>query len=598
MKHSYQQEQIQSKALDKALIRRLWGYLGPFRFWVFLAILLLIISKGIEAYVPIAIGHLTQQILNNTQLSKENNNVLLSSILHSCFFIISLLVFSYLLDSINVVLRSWVGQKALYKLRTHVFQHIQEMPLRYFDRHTVGRLMTRTIHDVEQINQLFAESLIPLIGSLLLFICIAIGIIVIDWKLACVVAIIMPLVLWMTNRFRINQRRCYETIRTIVSAMNTFIQEHLMGASTIRSFGLAKKEKEHFEEINQDHCDVYVESIHHFSLFIASIDVFQSISLIMVFVFLVAFAPPETGFQAGTYFAFSLYALMFFRPLADLTERYNVLQSAMAAGERIFEVLDQTSEPKGPSHFIDIGEIESIEFNDVWFAYEKENWVLKGLTLNIKKGESVALVGITGAGKTSVMSLLLRFYEFQKGTIKVNGHDIREYPLAILRRLFSVVLQDPVIFSGTIEENISLYEPHLKSEEVESVISYLKMNEFIDRFPDKLQHQLTERGKTLSLGETQLISMARAVAHKRSVLLLDEATANIDIKTEKIIQEALEKILHNKTALVIAHRLSTIKDVSRIVVLHEGAVIETGTHQQLLKAKGYYEKLYRLQFEQ
>lgn len=267
----------------------------------------------------------------------------------------------------------------------------------------------------------------------------------------------------------------------------------------------------------------------------------------------------------------------------------------MAAAERIFNVLDKQTEPKGPFPSQALEQITSIQFQDVWFAYEKENWILKGLSFEIKRGESVALVGITGAGKTSIMSLILRFYDFQKGKILINGRDIRAYSLEAIRHQFSVVLQDPVIFSGSISDNISLFQGSITPDKIHSVVDYLNMHSFIDRFPERLQYPLTERGKSLSLGEMQLISMARALAQPRSFLILDEATANIDTGTERIIQEALKKILKDKTALVIAHRLSTIKDASRIIVVHNGIVAESGTHSELLANRGLYEKLYRLQ---
>jgi len=595
-KNTYPQEQAEVKSLDYYLIRRLWSYLYPYRGWIFVTIAFLLFSKGVEAYVPIMIGHVSQQILNNINASLVIKEELLSGIIHGVVIIVVLLIFSYLLDAVNVFLKSWVGSKALYSLRRQVFVHIERMPLKYFEKHTVGRLMTRTIHDIDQINQMFTESVVPLIGNLILFLCMMIGIFFLNWKMGMVMLFILPIVFWLTNRFRIVQRRCYDQIRSIIAAMNTFVQEYLMGSSTIRAFGLQKKEKKRFAEINDDHCDANVESVQNFSFFIASIDFLQNLSLILVFVILVHFSPVDLGFQAGTFFTFSLYALMFFRPLADLAERYNVLQSAMAASERIFYTLDQETEPYKSKPSPALNEINSIDFDNVWFAYEDENWILKGMTCHVKRGESIAIVGMTGAGKSTIMSLLLRFYDYQKGSIKINGIDIREYPLEILRRQFGVVLQDPVIFSGTIADNIRLYHPDLTLDKINQVVDYLNIRSFINRLPGGLSHELTERGKSLSVGEMQLISMARAVAHQRSVLILDEATANIDSGTEKIIQDALKKILHNKTALVIAHRLSTIKDANRILVLHNGVMAESGNHQELLQAKGIYEKLYRLQF--
>lgn len=594
--HTYAKEQVDSKVLDKELVWRLLGYLRPYRVVLSAAILFLIISKAIEASIPIFIGHVSQKILDAIPEDAIHKSELLNGILAACFIIFSLLLISYLFDSANVVLKSWVGQKALYKLRLQVYEHILHMPLVYYDSHSVGRLMTRTIHDVDQINQMFAESVIPILGNLFLFVSIYIGILFINWKIALMVTFVLPFVWWLTHRFRTYQRRAYERIRTVVAAMNTFVQENLMGAATIRNFGLQAQSRERFEEINEDHCNAYVDSVKHFSFFMAGIDLIQNFCLIMAFALIVIWSPLGETFDAGTYFTFSLYALMFFRPLADLAERYNVLQSAMAAATRIFDVLDQHSEIADDNGTEDIAAIESISFENVWFAYEVDNWILKGVNFDIKKGDSVAIVGMTGEGKTTIISLLLRFYLPQKGSIKINGKDIKQYSLSALRKQFSVVLQDPVIFSGTIAGNISLFNSSMQFNQIDQVIDYLNIRSFINKLPQGANHYLTERGKSLSMGQMQLISMARAVAHQRSMFIFDEATANIDTATERLIQEALQKILHGKTALVIAHRLSTIKDVSYILVMREGKIVERGSHKQLLDAKGIYEKLYRLQF--
>lgn len=593
--HDYPQEKIYSTAMDMDLIKRLWGYLRPYRPWVGFAIFLLIISKVIEAFVPIAIGHVTQKILINANAAASIKESLLSTVVLICGIIMGLMILSYALDGVNVYIKSRIGQRSLLKLRLEVYEHIQYLPLKYFDKHSVGQLMTRTIHDVDQVNQMLSESVVPLIGSLVLFIAIAIGIVVLDWRIAVAVAIFLPVLYLLTDRFRMHQRKCYERVRAIVSAMNTFVQEHLMGASTIRNFGLERRERDQFEKVNEDYSTAYLETVDNFGFFIASIDFLQSAFLITGFAILAFTMLPGEVFQAGTFFTLSLYALMFFRPLADLAERYNVLQSAMAASERIFHIMDQPGEPQNPDG-IPLGEIESIEFKDVWFAYEKDHWILRGISFRIQKGESVALVGMTGEGKTTVVSLLLQFYKYQKGSILINGREVQEYSLPSLRRQFSLVLQDPVIFSGTVLENIGLFQD-ISRDKAQEVVNHLGMQELVERFPEGLEAHLAERGKTLSLGEMQLISLARAVAANRSVLILDEATANIDAPAEKIIQGALQKILTHKTAIVIAHRLSTIRDVDRVIVVHRGQIVEEGTHAQLLQLKGVYEKLYRLQFQ-
>jgi len=592
----YLREHATTHHLDRHIIKRLLSYLSPYKAYMFLAITLLVIARVIEALVPIFIGYTTQKIIDGAYASEFNKESLLSYILEACLIIIGMLFCGYLLDATSVIIKSHVGQKAVYSMRTKVYDHIQKLSMSYYDHHAVGRLMTRTIHDVEQINQMFTESVIPILGNIILFICIFAGIFFIDWRIGIAFAFLLPIVAVLTNRFRYYQRYCYDMVRNIVAAMNTFVQEHLLGASTIRNFGIQKREKLQFDEINLDHCTANIETIHHFAFFISAIDFLQSFSLILVFAVLVAFSPSGTGFQVGKYFTFSLYALMFFRPLSDLAERYNVLQSSMSAAERIFTILDRPTENYN-SEGRKLENVRTITFEDVWFAYEKENWILKGLSFELHEGESLALVGITGSGKTTVISLLMRFYDFQKGSIKINGYNIKEYSLHSLREQFSVVLQDPVIFSGTLYDNITLYRPDISVERVNTVIDYVNLTDLVKKLPQGIFFPLGERGQTLSAGERQLVSLARAVAHERSILVLDEATANIDTVTEQLIQDVLQKILSQKTAIVIAHRLSTIRDVTRILVINNGVVAESGTHSELLQQKGIYEKLYRVQFQ-
>lgn len=575
------------KKIDRELIGRLWNYLRPYRTMVTAAVMILIASKAIEAYVPVYIGQVTDSIL-------QGDSGQLPLIVRQSLIIIGLLLFAYFLDSLNVFLKNIVGQRALFTLRADVYSHIQKMPVDFYNHQKVGTLITRTIHDVDQINQMFAESLVPLFGSIALFISICVCLILLDWRVAILLIVTLPFVYVITRAFSREQRRCYGLIRKAVAKMNAFVQEHLLGASTIRSFGLQKEEKKIFDELNMQHREANVETIHHFAKFFANVDFVQSFSLIAVFVLLVQWMPSDNGFQAGTYFTFSLYVIMLFRPLSDLAERYNVLQSAVAAAERIFHVLDQPEEIKG-GELIAL-DLEHLAFEDVWFAYQGEEWVLKGLSFEVNKGESIAFVGMTGAGKTTVLNLLLRFYDYQKGRITINGIEIRQYSISSLRKLFAVVLQDPELFSGSIRDNISLGSPEIDEQRIQETVRFMKLESLLGHYSNGLDHCLTERGKGLSVGERQLVSMARAMAHNRSCLILDEATANIDTRNEKIIQDALKKIFHMKTSLVIAHRLSTIKDVTRIIVLHHGVVQESGKHSELLDKKGIYEKLYRLQF--
>lgn len=592
----YSKEYPKTTVLDFDLIRRLLRYLIPYKRVMAISVILLLIAKSIEAFVPIYIGKVTQVILTGFSLNPSQKLTLFNETVVSGLRIFVLIFIIYALDAANVFLKNWIGQKSVYTLRTEAYRHIQQMSLDYYNMHAIGSLMTRVIHDVDQIDLMFSESVIPLIGSGLLFVFISIGLLFVDWKIAFLLLFIFPTMFLLTNYFRYNQRRCYENIRSVVSAMNAFVQEHLMGASTIRSFGLQEQEKHYFEEINQDHRNANVESIHYYSIFFAGIDLIQSLSLIMVFAILVI-SSSSTGFEVGAYFTFSLYALMLFRPLADLAERYNVLQSAMAAAERIFHMLDQPAEDYSQkTNEPELKEIQEISFENVWFAYKKEEWVLKGFSLKIQKGQTIAIVGMTGVGKTTLLNILMRFYPIQKGNIKINGIDIQKFSLGTIRSQFSVVLQDPEIFSGTIIENITMYQENISPNQAESAIDYVNLRSVVDRLPNRAETYLPERGKSLSSGEQQLISLARAVAHDRSLIILDEATANIDSGTEAIIQTTLQKIFKDKTALVIAHRLSTIKEATKIVVLHQGIAFEVGSHKELLLRKGIYEKLYRLQY--
>lgn len=567
--------------VDWQLIKKLSPYISPYKIYIFASLFILVASKAIEAAVPVLIGRLSQDILDR--------EMPLNSYTDKFIVILTLLVLAYLLECVNVWLRGSVGRRATVALRSSVYSHIQQLPISYFDKNPVGKLMTRTLHDVDQIHQMLAESFVPLVGNFLLFIGIFIGIFYVNWQVALILAIFFPFIFWLTNHFRIEQRRCYDKIRQIVSAMNAFVQENLMGILIIRNFSLEKQEKKIFEEMNEAQRDAYLKSIQNFSFFIAGIEFFQNMTLIAAFVILAGYMAPAAGFQAGAFFTFSLYSLMIFRPLIDLAERYNILQAAMAGASRIFSLLSvHTEKNSGTLHLSDI---HTIEFKDVWFSYEKDHPVLKGISFAMKKGESIAIVGITGSGKTTVMNLLLRFYEAQKGEIFINGQNIKSYTLDSLRSCFSMVLQDPILFSGTIAENIAFFQP-LGRKTIEAAAGYVNLSEFIKN----LDQPLGERGQGLSAGEMQLVSLARAAAFNRSMFILDEATANIDTITEKAIQDALGKILKERTALVIAHRLSTIRNVSRIIVIAEGKVLESGTHDELISKKGLYEKLYFLQF--
>ncbi|GAB4226074.1 MAG: ABC transporter ATP-binding protein [Chlamydiales bacterium] len=588
----YEKEKVKYSALDWQLILRLLLYLRPYKWILCTGILFLLMAKVAEATIPILIGSISQTILDNANLL-YGNQAMIQSLLWNGVGVLGVLLFSYFCESMNVIFKNYVGQKALLKIRTQVFAHIQALPISYFNQTSVGRLMTRTIQDVEQIHLMFSESIIPLIGSLFLILSACVGVVLIDLRLAMVFFLSLPLLFWATYHFRYYQKIAFEKIRRITSAMNTFFQEHIGGASTIRHFGLRKLELSKFDTINQDFCTAYKETTHHYALLFANLNMIQSYALIALFILLVL--SPE-GFSGGKFFTFSLYVMMIYRPIADLAERYNIIESAISAAKRMFDILDEPIEIfESPDKEV-LENIETIEFRDVWFAYKTEEWVLKGVSFQVKKGETAAFVGMTGSGKTTIINLILRYHDPQKGSILINGKSIQDYSLSSLRKHMGIVLQDPVIFSGTIKSNITLNNKYINQQDIDKVVEETGLHFLIDRLPEGINQEVKERGVTLSAGEKQLISLARAVAHHRDVFLLDEATANIDTKTEKVIQKALNSLLGGKTAVVIAHRLSTIQHADIIFVIHLGVIREQGNHRQLLAQQGIYEKLYRLQF--
>ena len=583
---NYDRERVSVNGINIKLLKRLFSYLAPYRAWVILSVFLLASVKAIEAAIPILIGRLTVEVLGPTALSFVP--------LPWGVGLAALLIMGYAFDAVNVLVRNWVGQRTLFTLRSQTYDAIQRMPISFFDKQSIGRLMSRTIHDVDQINQLYSESAAPILGNLLLLIGIFLGTLYLNWKIAIVLLTIAPFLYWLTQRFQRIQGRCFELLRAIISALNSFIQEHLMGASTIWVFGIRKRETREFERINEDHAAASLESTRNLAIFLAGIQFLHHVVLILIFASLVVFAPIGAEFDAGMFFTFSLYTLMVFRPIADLAERYSVLQAAIAAGGRIFDILDREREQYDKGDALE--EIESIVFEDVWFAYTQDHWILRGLSFSMKRGEALAIVGMTGAGKTTLMNLLLRFYDIHKGAITINGRDIRCYSLQQLRRQFSAVMQDPTLFTATLADNITMDNPRVSVATAQRAIEYVDFSSIGHKGSFRSEQSISGSGSGLSMGEAQLITLARAVAHGGSVYILDEATANIDTEGERKIQKAMNRILAEKMAIVIAHRLSTVQHATRILVIHEGCIAETGTHEQLLQRGGIYEKLYRLQF--
>jgi ATP-binding cassette subfamily B protein len=489
------------------------------------------------------------------------------------------------------------GQWAMHDLRGQLFHHLQRQDLAFFDRNPVGRLMTRVINDVETLNELFSSGVVALLGDLLTLIGVAVAMFALDWRLALISLLTFPFMLRATAAYRKRARENYRESRRILARMNAYLQENLSGMATVQAFGQEQRHLRKFDEINTRHRNVLLRSIHYNAVFFPSIELFSAITVGLVLWYGGSLVLDERVLP-GVVIAFIQYIHRLFTPIRDLAEKYNILQAAMASSERVFKLLDtrqsitDPAAPRCPSQLR--GEIE---FRDVWLSYLPGEPVLKGVSFRVAPGQKVALVGATGAGKTSIISALCRFYDVERGSIRIDGIDVREWDKRTLRRRIGLVLQDVFLFSGDIARNISLGDPTISLEQVTGAARRVHAQSLIDRLSGGYQAVVQERGSTLSQGERQLLSFARALAFDAPILILDEATSSVDTATELLIQSALRELLQGRTALIIAHRLSTIQFADRIVVVHKGRIREEGTHQELLARGGLYARLYELQYQ-
>lgn len=590
----YSSDRLRWQLPDSRVIGRLVSYLYPYRSWVFAILGILIFAKGLESFVPVLLGRTIQYVIDASSYGLPFEQAM-NKTLGACILTASVLLLNYVLDVVNVLMKNGLGQRVISKLRSDVFETVQFQGMAFHDKTPVGRLMSRTLHDVESIGRAFSDSVVQIVGNILLLVAMIVGGLIVQWQVTSMILLTSPLIYIMTQSFRRAQRRCYQFLRAVNSAMTSYLQEQIAGAFTIRQYLLQEPSQSEFSQINEDHCHAQLEGTHHFSFFMAGLDLGQSLILIVTFVTLVLVTPEGSAFQGGTYFIFSIYVLMFFRPLRDVAERYNVLQEALAGAERVFEIIDARDTAEDPDVGEELKSVDTLEFKDVYFAYDPEHWVLKGVSFFLRKGEVIALVGISGSGKTTITRLLNRFYDIQKGQIFINGKEIRSYSLKSLRRHFGTVQQEPLLFSGTIAENLSLFSPKISESVIEGAVKDVRLEGVMARSSRGIHEQLS--ALQLSTGEQQLLALGRALASQSDVIVLDEATANVDTETEHRLQETLGEILEGSTALVIAHRLSTIQRASRILVLHRGQIVEEGTHSALLEAGGVYEKLYRYQYK-
>ena len=597
-------EEALGKAYDSHLMKRLMEYLRPYRWRVVLALALVAIVTPLELAPPwlfrLAIDRYFVPALGHQipEVRAWNGIIWVAAVF------LAVLIFDFLAQYIQIRIMQRVGQQTMYDMRREIFRHMQRLPMSYFDRNPVGRLVTRVTTDVDALNDLFAPGVVTMINEFFLLAVKAAVLFSIDRRLAVDALAVLPFILVVTYFFRKYVRDANRRIRTAIARINSFLQEYISGMAVVQLFNREQKAREEFARRNRYNMLAWRDAILAFALFYPAVE-FLSVATIALIYWSGGNRVLATGLSLGVLTAFTMYATRFFRPIQDLSEKFNILQSAMAASERIFKLLDEPvtidSDPHAATLDHPRGEIE---FRNVWFTYRNvsqpadEDWVLRDVSFRVEPGQTFAIVGHTGAGKTTLISLLLRFYDIQRGQILLDGKDIRTIQLQDLRRQFGIVLQDPFLFTGTIESNIRLGTSGIDRKTVERAVDEIGLGDFIRSLPEGVASSVNERGSTLSVGQRQLINFARALAHNPRFLILDEATSSVDTKTELLIREALDRLLSGRTALVIAHRLSTIQHADRILVLHKGRLREQGAHQELLAQRGIYYRLYQLQYKE
>lgn len=588
----YHEEEAIGKTYDFRVAMRLLAYLKPYTRAVIPALFLTLILNALGVAQP----KFTQYAIDWYILPHQLGGL---TWLALGFLGVLLLRFSF--AYIQDVLLSSVGQRVMYDLRSELYQKLQDQEVAYYDRTPVGRIMTRLTSDVDSLNELFTAGVVELLGDVVMIGAIVAMMLWMDWQLTLVSLITVPLMLWATQWFRRHARRGYDRVRTRIARINAFLQEHLSGAQTVQLFNREPKERERFHDVNNAHREANIETIFYYAVFFPLIDLIGAVGMALIVWYgggrVLGTATTAQVLTLGALVAFIQYLQQLFQPIRDISDKYNILQAAVVASYRIFKTLDRPVLVTSPREPKKTSRAEGrIEFQNVWFAYNDEDWVLRDLSFTVEHGESMALVGHTGSGKTTITNLLMRFYDVQRGRILLDGVDVRDWDLRALRENFAVVLQDVFLFSGTIASNIRLGREEITDERIKWAARETKASFFIEQLPEGYQSEVRERGAGFSVGQKQLISFARALAFDPTLLILDEATSSIDTETEQAIQEAIEMIMRNRTSIVVAHRLSTVQRADRIIVLHQGEIREQGTHQQLLAKRGLYWRLYKLQY--
>jgi ATP-binding cassette, subfamily B, multidrug efflux pump len=591
-----QEEEVLGKAYDARLMRRLIKYLKPYYWHVILGIVLSLLVSAMEAVRP----YFTK-IAVDTNIAQSDKQGLLITIL----LFLSVMVVRGLIQYGNAYLTQWIGQRTIFDLRMEVFQHLQRLSMKFYDRNPIGRLITRLTNDVEVLNEMFSSGIVMVFSDVFTIIGIFYFMFTMNWKLAFVTLSVLPFLFYGTFLFRRKARETYRDVRIQIARINTFMQEHITGMLVDQIFNRETKSYTKFTDINAAHRDANIRSIFYYAVFYPAVDLIGAVAVGLI-IWYAGYNALSGVVTVGTVMAFVQFNEMFWRPIRDLSEKYNILQTAMASSERIFQLLDDKTiininpSPQPLKHVKG-----DIEFRNVWFAYnppsdgaQSPDWILKNISFSIKQGQAIAIVGHTGAGKTTIINLLNRFYDIQQGEILIDGVNIQLFHPHDLRKHIAVVLQDVFLFSGDIQSNIHLGDETISQDRIKAAARMVGANRFIDTLPGTYNAEVKERGATMSVGQKQLLSFARALAFNPRILVLDEATSSVDTETEILIQQAIKKMLAGRTSIVIAHRLSTIQRADKIIVLHKGEIREMGNHQELLALNGIYRKLYELQYKE
>lgn len=572
-------------AFDVRLIGRIIRLAKPYRTQLGFAILLTFFLTLLAPLRPV----LVQRTIDIHIANKDVDGVILFS-----GFILAHIVFQTLVLFLHTYVTNLLGQNVIKDLRMRVYRHILSLNKKFFDKSKVGTLVTRAVSDIETVSSFFSQGLISIIGDVAQLVVVLIVMFLQDWQLSLVSLSVLPVLLIASEFFRRGVRKSFQQVRAQVSKLNAFVQEHIVGMDVVQIFGKEKQEFEKFEKINRGHLEAYKKSIFYYSVYFPIVEILSSIAVGLI----IWWSAKGLGVDSspGVIISFYMFINMIFRPIRTIADRFNTMQMGMVASERIFELLDDKSKVEYGGELKE--HIEgTIEFKDVWFAYNNEDYVLKGIDFKVESGSSIALVGATGAGKSSIINLITRLYDIQKGSIEIDGVSVKEFNLEHLRSQISVVLQDVFLFAGTIEANIQMKNLDITREDMHEAAKEIGALDFVNSLKDGWNYDVMERGGSLSVGQRQLISFIRALAAKPKVLILDEATSSVDSETEELIQAATQRLMKNRTSIVIAHRLSTIREADKIIVLDKGKIVEQGSHQELLDAKAYYYQLFQKQFE-